>query len=185
MHSGDVYHYTDIHGLHGMIRDKALWASHVQDLNDPTERLYGWGVIAERFRAYPPTTGDAPVVRLMQDAIEAARTPADWFPDAFVLSASTEPDSLTQYRLYGQHAATLRGGHVDGSSGGANDWSVLRSRDRLAAGPLRPRRGAPVCRPDGPCRGEDHQGNTAGRGANAACTDGDANAGDARASHQG
>lgn len=106
-HIGDVYHYTGLSSLHGVIENGVLFASHAQDLNDPTEREYGWKVIGERLDAVRLSD---PARELLEEAFAYAPAPGDWFPNPFVLSASSEPDSLTQYRLYGQYAVTLAGG---------------------------------------------------------------------------
>lgn len=106
-HIGDVYHYTGLSSLHSVIESGVLFASHAQDLNDPTERAYGWEVIGERLDAVQLSDRAR---ELLAEAFVYAPAPGDWFPNPFVLSASSEADSLTQYRLYGQYAVTLAGG---------------------------------------------------------------------------
>jgi len=104
-----VFHYTSLVGAHGIIASDAVFASHIGDLNDPSERLFGWSVIQERFRA----TRDRYTPELQERiaaVCERAVTPGDRFAQAFVLSASTEPDNLTQFRLYGQCHVELAGG---------------------------------------------------------------------------
>lgn len=39
-----LYHYTDVGGLHGILKSKKLYATHVAYLNDSQETLYGMQV---------------------------------------------------------------------------------------------------------------------------------------------
>ena len=109
VHSGAIYHYTNLAGVHGLIASNVAWASHVLDMNDPSERLYGWGVIRKRFKSHPPSGSDG-ALRQLRDILRDADEPGAWYPRPFVLSGSAAPDSLTQYRLYGQCQVEIVGG---------------------------------------------------------------------------
>ncbi len=114
VYEGTVYHYTSLAGVHGLIGSKVAWASSVQDLNDPSERLYGWDVIRGRFASHRPP-GSSHAIGELKTILEQADEPGDWYPQAFVLSASMVADSLTQYRLYGQCQVAFAGGTWDAS----------------------------------------------------------------------
>lgn len=109
VHTGPVFHYTNLAGNLGLIETGVAWASHVRDLNDPSERLYGWDTIRQRFKARPPATSDYALAQI-QEILDYVDQPGDWYPQAFVFSGSTVGDSLTQYRLYGQYQVELAGG---------------------------------------------------------------------------
>lgn len=104
-----VFHYTTLAGAHGIIESNAVFASHIGDLNDPSERLYGWSVIQDRFEATKDRFPDEFQKRISA-VCERASEPGDRFAQAFVVSASTAPDNLTQFRLYGQCHVELAGG---------------------------------------------------------------------------
>lgn len=120
VHEGPVYHYTNLAGVHGLIKDNAAWASHVLDLNDPSERLFGWDVIRRRLKKHPPA-GSEGALRELKKIVRAAVSPGGWYPQPFVLSASAASDSLTQYRLYGQCQVQLAGG----------TWTAASQDDRI------------------------------------------------------
>jgi len=42
-----LYHYTTLDGMQGIVRDRALWFGHASSLNDPLEIQYGQNIIAE------------------------------------------------------------------------------------------------------------------------------------------
>jgi hypothetical protein len=50
-----LYHYTDVHGVYGIIQDQAIWASNIRYLNDSQEFdfavMLAKGVILERAQA--------------------------------------------------------------------------------------------------------------------------------------
>jgi hypothetical protein len=41
--NSSVYHYTDAHGLKGIVEKDAIWLTNRVHLNDPTELAYGLG----------------------------------------------------------------------------------------------------------------------------------------------
>lgn len=43
----DLYHYTAVDGLHGILEDKQLWATHARYLNDTQEFTYGLDIILD------------------------------------------------------------------------------------------------------------------------------------------
>jgi hypothetical protein len=125
VHTAPVYHYTSLAGVHGLIESNVGWASHVLDLNDPTERLYGWDVIRKRYRESPPA-GSSGAHTELANIFDQADDPGTWYPRPFVLSASAAPDSLTQYRLYGQCQVEIVGG----------TWTATSHRDRFVGDDL-------------------------------------------------
>ena len=93
--SGTAYHYTNAAGLHGILKEKCLWASSALQMNDSSEIAFAIEVVREAVR----TRGDSPSARvrdLMSD---------DWGvqlrADVYIASASAEQDLLTQWVHYG------------------------------------------------------------------------------------
>lgn len=48
----DLYHYTSIEGLYGILDKQQLWLTHAGYLNDTEEFVYGLSVIIEEMREY-------------------------------------------------------------------------------------------------------------------------------------
>lgn len=92
-HDGTVYHYTDATGLKGMLETGHVWASQASSLNDRSEAIDGWRRLHEML--------------ISEDADDLQSFTASRLPDAheasarvFVVSASTEPNDVNQWRLY-------------------------------------------------------------------------------------
>ncbi|MGA2754274.1 MAG: DUF2971 domain-containing protein [Terracidiphilus sp.] len=48
---GLLYHYTDQRGLHGILNDGSVWATHVLYLNDASELIAAWATLQERVKS--------------------------------------------------------------------------------------------------------------------------------------
>ena len=94
-----LYHYTTQRGLLGIIKDKEIWATHTQYLNDTSEfrltRKLMKSAIEERMRN--AVGNHLSILSGMRDccSFEMERN------DVCVCSFSEEEDSLSQWRAYG------------------------------------------------------------------------------------
>jgi hypothetical protein len=109
-----IYHYTSLEALHGIVRDGAIWASDVRQLNDRFEIKYPLECMHAMLTA--DTSYRQPL-----DAIFHSRRA--W---QFVSCFSHAPDQLSQWRAYGRkigiaiafdrehlkRAVEVRGGNV-------------------------------------------------------------------------
>jgi hypothetical protein len=98
-----LHHYTDHDGLIGIIESGALWATHIDYLNDETEIRYVrdlMGALAERIRQ---EFGDDWAAGVVCDAV-AALAISELSPDTFVASLCDDGDNLSQWRGYGTYA---------------------------------------------------------------------------------
>lgn len=96
--TGTVHHYTDAHGLKGMVENGVLWCSEAASLNDLDEVRCGWELVDSWLQRQPDTEA--------ADALRAALNPAaEKGHEVFVLSASTSKDDANQWRLYGGRSA--------------------------------------------------------------------------------
>ena len=94
-----LYHYTDLTALKGIVESKKLWATHINFLNDKSERKYAHEKVA-------------PIIReLFQNKNENYEKILEYFEkkipfvtssDLYITSFSKEPDSLSQWRGYGK-----------------------------------------------------------------------------------
>lgn len=103
VHSGGVHHYTTALGLTSIFETGFLHASHIEAMNDPGEREFGWECIASRAGSRDDLASE--ITRIIDERGATGDT-----PQAFALSASTSGDELSQFRLYGPYSIELAGG---------------------------------------------------------------------------
>lgn len=98
-----VWHYTDGTALKNIIENNELWASSAAFMNDMNELLSG---NIELRKHFTEQQGDleSHIADVLEKHIpeEGSRT-----KDTFVLSGSTDPDSLTLWRNYGRHQVSF------------------------------------------------------------------------------
>ena len=116
--AGPLYHYTNQAGLLGIVRNKEIWATHTQYLNDSQECRYALQLIREEFeiiyREQPSVRNALAATTLEYDKESEVGAILDFLTDpaqdeqfnAFVASFSEVRDSLSQWRAY----ATPSGG---------------------------------------------------------------------------
>lgn len=100
-----LYHYTNAHGLFGIIKSKKIWASSYRYLNDSKELEYGFDLIEEIY----PKPDTYPLRSNISDysfAEHLRRKKGGFESDClFVASFSTEKNLLSQWRAYaGPHS---------------------------------------------------------------------------------
>ncbi len=89
-----IFHYTDSHGLLGIVSSHALWASSAAGLNDRAEVTQGWAAIREVLDELPSSPGTE-FLREIDPAHAQHRV--------FVLSGSTRGDDASQWDRYGSN----------------------------------------------------------------------------------
>ena len=95
-----MYHYTTVHGLFGIVRAGAVWASHVRYMNDVAEVAHGRQVAIETLGRLASKARFGEFRRILRLAAERImHTDA---PNYFVASFSMLDDDLTQWRAYGR-----------------------------------------------------------------------------------
>lgn len=107
-----VWHYTDAQALVSIVSTGAMWASHVEALNDTSELKYGWTILANAWasiRAASCSAGaDDRVVSLFDETLQDAdRAASDLQGEVYVVSASANGDNLNQWQHYGNHGYAL------------------------------------------------------------------------------
>jgi hypothetical protein len=100
-----LYHYTDQFGLLGIIKDREIWASHHQCLNDTQEFLHAKSLIGKVIDERK-SGADRETINLldeMKTTLEVSRGYEE--VNLFVASFSADGDSLSQWRAYGGQTA--------------------------------------------------------------------------------
>jgi Protein of unknown function (DUF2971) len=96
-----LYHYTTQRGLLGIIKDRQIWATHTQYLNDRREFVHAVDLVREEIKRL---LDEAPRQSAREDALaklQAAVSRSLQNINICVCSFSEERDSLSQWRAYG------------------------------------------------------------------------------------
>jgi hypothetical protein len=90
-----VYHYTDLHGLLGILNTKELWATDLAYMNDSSEEAYSAGVVA--------TAVNSSRFAHLSDKLRA--TLRDLAQSLYALCFCEDGDLLSQWRAYASRGA--------------------------------------------------------------------------------
>ena len=93
-----LYHYTQQSGLLGIVRDKTIWATHTQYLNDRREYLHALDLVRAEIEELLITADmqGREILQQMKDGFSGIET-----VNVCVCSFSEDRDSLSQWRAYG------------------------------------------------------------------------------------
>ena len=98
-----VYHYTNTHGLQGIIANKAIWATDVWYMNDTREATFGLDVI-EAFLTSKRSDKDDRTDEFAVfciGLIQSLRGQHSKIPGSLISCFSKNADQLSQWRAYG------------------------------------------------------------------------------------
>lgn len=87
-----LYHYTTAEGLLGIVNDQRIRATHAAYMNDFSELEYGLDVVREVLENKVGYSVAFDLSNVVEDNIFSA--------EAYIVSFSTEPDVLSQWRAY-------------------------------------------------------------------------------------
>lgn len=110
-----LYHYTNQAGLLGILKSRAVWATHTQYLNDRSEYSHASQLarrqISQKTRDAGTSDEDIEILEVMQNALIGVERLC-----VCVFSLSEDRDSLSQWRAYG---------------GGSSGFAIGIGRDTL------------------------------------------------------
>lgn len=86
-----IFHYTDTHGVLGIVESGVMRATHVSRLNDSSEYAHGMSVVSDAVRLSKPPLSN----QLADDILDKFNE-----VDTFVASYSAEENVLSQWRSY-------------------------------------------------------------------------------------
>jgi hypothetical protein len=103
-----LYHYTDVNGLYGILKESEIWATNVCFLNDPSEFLHGGDVVQVVLKNFLEKRDSPELDLFIRTCAAAFKT----FEPNHVYSASfcDSRDLLSQWRGY----ASRGGGYAIG-----------------------------------------------------------------------
>lgn len=96
-----AFHYTNAQGILGILRSRAIWATHIEYLNDTVEFTYARELATEVISQLPDKAGAALHSRFRSCFLEGIRRRRSRDINVFVTSFSARGDSLSQWRGYG------------------------------------------------------------------------------------
>lgn len=95
-----LYHYTTQQGLLGILRNKDIWATHTQYLNDTREFRHALDLVREELSAKRKEVTDRPAVEWLTFMEQALSMDLETV-NVCVCSFSESGDALSQWRAYG------------------------------------------------------------------------------------
>lgn len=98
---GAVWHYTDGGGAIGILRSRVLWATSIGSLNDAMEFQYGLAQLGDLLADVRASRHIHPLQKRFVEEVHAQGDEARGLSPLFVLCASEDGDSLSQWRGYG------------------------------------------------------------------------------------
>jgi Protein of unknown function (DUF2971) len=97
--SGPIFHYTSQGGFLGILREKALWASKIQFLNDSAEFQYTLDLMESRLKEQENNPELKDFTHFRENVIGWLNGSMK-YPNIFVASFSERGDLLSQWRAY-------------------------------------------------------------------------------------
>lgn len=98
-----VWHYTDGSALMNILKNNELWAGSAAFMNDTNELLSGSIQLRRHFEDRRPSLPEE-ICEKLEEYIPEVRAGSR---HSFILSASSDPDSLTMWRYYGRDRASF------------------------------------------------------------------------------
>jgi hypothetical protein len=96
-----IHHYTTIHGLLGIFKEKALWATKIHYLNDASELVRPFNIADNYLLDKIENTTEKDIIESMRYDIEISGG-----TNICVASFCANPDLLSQWRAYGDSDQT-------------------------------------------------------------------------------
>jgi hypothetical protein len=95
-----LYHYTTLNGLKGILENRAIWLSHVSQLNDPMEIQYGKRVITDLINDKMKDENNANLRSFYHTLQVQVGTFGDIMHHPFIFCFCENGDLLSQWREY-------------------------------------------------------------------------------------
>lgn len=96
-----LYHYTTIDGLKGIIRNRSIWLTHTSTLNDPTELKYGKELILKILNNEKSNKHEEPIDRFLHALTVEVNRFDEIMYETYVACFCKSDNLLSQWRAYG------------------------------------------------------------------------------------
>jgi len=91
-----IYHYTDFHGLIGILKNQSLFATNINFLNDTKEFNHGIELLEYIFNSFPTNEETKGILNHLRSDVKTI-----YSLDRYVTCFSKNGDLLSQWRSYG------------------------------------------------------------------------------------
>jgi hypothetical protein len=96
----ELFHYTNLNGLIGILDNSEIWLSNMYFLNDKNEFELGLRFVIEQLEAYKDGFSVLRSTKYFIDALEKAIDFIKYKDSPYILSMTTNNDLLSQWRGY-------------------------------------------------------------------------------------
>lgn len=96
-----LYHYTTIDGLKGIIKNRSMWLTHTSTLNDPTELKYGKEIILKILNNEIGNGHEEIIDRFLHSLVGEVNRFDEIMYEAYVACFCKSDNLLSQWRAYG------------------------------------------------------------------------------------
>jgi hypothetical protein len=96
-----LYHYTTIEGLKGIIKNRSIWLTHTSTLNDPTELKYGKEIILKTLNDEISKGYEETINRFLHSIKIQVNSFDEIMYEAYVACFCRSDNLLSQWRAYG------------------------------------------------------------------------------------
>jgi hypothetical protein len=102
--TNEVFHYTNLNALCGILSSRSIWATHIRFLNDSREMVHGRELIRQGLSTRLSDRENASgLIKLLELVLERSE------PNIFVACFSNLKDDLSQWRGYGPDSGVCIG----------------------------------------------------------------------------
>lgn len=95
-----LYHYTDLNGLKGILNKRGLWLSHISTLNDPLELNYGRKLVLDELNDRMVNEEDSYIRRFYNSIKENVNSFGNILHQPFIACFCEKKSLLSQWRAY-------------------------------------------------------------------------------------
>lgn len=100
--SRSLFHYTDAHGLYGILDNTEFWATDIEHMNDSTEGTFGKDQLDQVLHDLDPTPAE-PILKVIREANSNIFYPSEHAHRVYAVCLSQRGDQLSQWRGYGDN----------------------------------------------------------------------------------
>lgn len=95
-----LYHYTDLEGLKGILTSRSFWFTHSSSFNDPSELVYGRALVADVLRALEDEESDSAARKFLRKLSNLSAGFEALGYNVYAVSFCESDNLLSQWRAY-------------------------------------------------------------------------------------
>jgi hypothetical protein len=112
-----LFHYTDLNGLRGILKERGLWLSHISTLNDPLELKYGQELVVKELDKRIVEEADINLREFYNSIKISVGSFGKFIHQVFIACFCESENLLSQWRAYSKNGGGFSiGFHIDDNS---------------------------------------------------------------------